>query len=377
MSDTLRILYFTRDHTTHDHRFLSALSGTQHEIFSLRLEAKERQLEDCPLPEGIQQVAWAGGRQPAKFRDGLSLLRSLKRVIREVQPDLVHAGPVQKSAFLTALSGFSPLVSMTWGSDMLVDADRNPLWRWATRYTLNHSSVLVGDCDAVRQKAVNFGLSADRVVTFPWGIDLDQFTPGEGLAFRQQLGWQDCFVLLSVRSWEPIYGVDVLVQAFAQAAQELPDLRLLMLGGGSQEGLLRGYLQEARVLDRVHFVGQVANRDLPAIYQASDLYISASHSDGSSVSLMEALGCGRPSLLSDIPGNLEWVTYGKEGWLFPDGDIDALAAGIQKAVQAGENSLRMKKAARELAEKRADWGENFKMLLTAYDMAIDNVKIHP
>jgi glycosyltransferase involved in cell wall biosynthesis len=60
----------------------------------------------------------------------------------------------------------------------------------------------------------------------------------------------------------------------------------------------------------------------------ADLYISPSHVDGSSVSLMEALACGLPALVSDIPANQEWVSEGVNGWLFPDGNADILAEKI-------------------------------------------------
>ena len=66
----------------------------------------------------------------------------------------------------------------------------------------------------------------------------------------------------------------------------------------------------------------------------ADLYISPSHVDGSSVSLMEALACGLPCLVSDIPANQEWVREGENGWLFPDGDDERLAGKILAAVQA-------------------------------------------
>jgi hypothetical protein len=56
---------------------------------------------------------------------GLRLLVDLKKVLRSVKPDLVHAGPIQRAAFLTALAGFRPLVSMSWGYDLLVDAERS------------------------------------------------------------------------------------------------------------------------------------------------------------------------------------------------------------------------------------------------------------
>ena len=84
----------------------------------------------------------------------------------------------------------------------------------------------------------------------------------------------------------------------------------------------------AGVIDRVEFGGRVSQADLPRWYRKSDLYVSPSHVDGSSVSLMEALACGLPALVSDIPANKEWVQEDRNGWLFPDGDADALAEKI-------------------------------------------------
>ncbi len=291
-------------------------------------------------------------------------------MIRQVRPDLVHAGPLQTSAFLAAATGFEPLVSMSWGSDLLRDADRNRWWRWATRYTLDHSAVLVGDCQAVQRKAMSFGFPGEKIVVFPWGVDLKRFSPGPTPELRARLGWQEAFVLLSLRSWEPVYGVDVLVQAFIQAARHIPELRLLLLGTGSLAPRLRQALDQGGVMDRVYFGSQVSQADLPHYYQAADLYLSASHSDGSSVSLMEALACGLPVLVSDIPGNLEWVTDGREGWLFPDGNAGRMAELICQAAALRKDLSAMGRAGRARAEERADWDQNFQQLLLAYEMAV-------
>lgn len=366
----MRVLYFTRDYTPHDHRFLSALAETQHTIFSLRLERRGRQLEDRPLPPQVEQVQWRGGLAPMRWTDAPALLNDLKRVIRRVQPDVIHAGPLQSAAFLAAASGFRPLVSMSWGSDLLKDADRDWKMRFATRYTLRHSTVLVGDCDAVRRKAVEFGFPAGRVVLFPWGVDLQRFSPGEPAGLRQRLGWEDAFVVLSLRSWEPLYGVDVVVKAFCQAAEREPRLRLMLLGGGSQAGVLRQLLVQHGLLDRVYFGGHISGDELPAFYRTADLYVSASHSDGSSVSLMEALACGLPVLVSDIPGNREWIgPQEAAGRLFPDGDFTALGAEMLQAAQSQAGLHDRRKAARALAERRADWQKNFQQLLHAYELA--------
>jgi glycosyltransferase involved in cell wall biosynthesis len=367
----LKILYFSRDYTPHDHRFLSALAQTPHTIYYLRLERSARQLEDRPLPPQVEQVQWMGGRRPLAWRDYPRLLADLKRVIRRIQPDVIHAGPIQSAAFLAALSGFCPLVSMSWGSDVLLDADRSAWMRWVTRFTLRRTTVLAADCRTVQEKAAGFGFPRQRVVLFPWGVDLTRFQPGRADEFRARRGWQDAFVVLSLRTWEPLYGVDVVARGFARAARHNPRLRLLLLGGGSQAGLIRSIFQQEGVLEQVHFGGQISGDDLPQYYQAADLYVSASHSDGSSVSLMEALASGLPVLVSDIPSNREWVTDGQEGWLFPDGDDRALSEGILRAADQPDVLAEMRQAARRLAEQRANWPLNFQRLLEAYQLALD------
>lgn len=316
------------------------------------------------MPEGVRQVEWAGGRGRVGFWDGLRLLNDLKRVIREVRPDLIQAGPIQRAAFLTALSGFRPLVSTSWGYDLLNDAQRNALWAWATRFTLARSSAMVGDCNTIRKLAVYYGMPDDRIVTFPWGVDIEHFSPGNGTE-------RGGFSLLSTRGWEPIYGVDLIARAFVRVARLYPEVRLTMLGNGSLAGALRRIFQDGGVLERVAFPGQVRRADLPRYYRSADLYVSASHSDGSSISLLEAMACGSPALVSDIPGNKEWVEPGVQGWLFPDGDVSGLAQAFNTALDQRSQLPDMGRAARALVERRADWGANFPRLLDAYQLAVE------
>jgi glycosyltransferase involved in cell wall biosynthesis len=347
----------------------------------LRLDRRGPQLEDRPLPESIRMIPWAGGQRPVRFKDGLRLLLDLRRVIREFQPDLIQAGPVQRSAFLVALIGYRPLVSTSWGYDLLHDAGQNSLWRWATRFTLRRSAVMVGDCQTIRQKAIFYGMPDERIVTFPWGVDIAHFSPSpDGRVapsgrVRDRLGWdEEAFVLLSTRGWEPIYGVDVIARAFVQAAREHPKLHLLMLGNGSQAGLLRQIFSQGGVMEQVYFPGQVSQGDLPRYYRAADLYLSASHSDGTSISLLEAMACGKPVLVSDIPGNREWVEPGENGWWFEDGQVDALYEALYVALQNRQRLPEMGRIARQIAEQRADWDRNFPKLLEAYDLALRSVK---
>jgi glycosyltransferase involved in cell wall biosynthesis len=348
---------------------LTALAESQHQAYYLRLERSNRQLESRPVPKAVEQLHWIGGQGRVNLQDSPALWWDLKQTIRRVKPDLIHAGPIQTCALLVALSGFQPLVSMSWGSDLMKDAEESRRMHWATHTALQHSRLLLADCRVVQQKAESFGFPAERTVLFPWGVDLDHFQPSSDQEWRNRRGWQDAFILISVRSWEPLYGVDVMAKAFVQACREIQELRLILLGNGSQATLIRQILEQGGVSDRVFFGGQVGQADLPPYYNAADLYISASHSDGSSVSLMEALACGRPVLLSDIPANREWVTPGQQGWWFADGSVDELTAGILRAYETRSKLAQMGSKARQLAEQRADWKKNRQILLNAYEQA--------
>lgn len=360
-----RVIYFSRDYTTHDYRFLSTLAKTDYEIFFLRLERGKDQLEDRSLPEEVRKIKWAGGNRSSKLSVDPRLLRDLRRVIKQYNPDLIHAGPIQQCAFLVALLGFKPLVSMSWGYDLLQDAFRSRTWRWASQFTLRRSAVLVADCDAVRNQALKLGMTGEQIFVFPWGVDLSVFRPGEN-----QTPSGDQFTILSTRSWEPIYGVDVLARAFVKAAQKAPELNLILLGNGSMAGYLQGVFQGAGLMKRVVLPGQVSQTDLPRYYHMADLYVSASHVDGSSVSLMEALASGKPALVSDIPGNREWVEPGVNGWWFKDGDVDDLAQAILTAASQRRQLFNMGEAGRKVAEQRADWEYNFPILMKAYTYAL-------
>ncbi|MFM8319533.1 MAG: glycosyltransferase family 4 protein [Chloroflexota bacterium] len=370
----MKILYFTRAYNSHDYRFLSGLAGAGEQVSYLTLERGRQVLEDRALPPQVELLSWSRPPEQARLADGGWMLGELRRLLRQVQPDLLLAGPLQRSALLAALAGFHPLIGMSWGYDLLIDAPRSAWWQRATRFTLKRSAALLGDCATVRDLAVSYGMPAERIVTFPWGVDLAHFSPAAEAPHDPGRP----FTMLCTRSWEPVYGVDVLAKAFILAAQQRPEMRLVLLGGGSQAGLLRQALAGLGPLhtlqgsfERVLFPGQAAFADLPRYYRSADLYVSPSHSDGASISLLEAMACGVPALVSDIPGNREWIVSGENGWLFRDGDPHALAQAILHAAAQRERLPEMGRAARRTAEQRADWSKNFPKLYDVFEIALN------
>jgi len=364
-SADLRVLYITQGDSAHDRRFLRALRQADVEVGIVRLSQRAAHR---PLPAGVADFSPRSAPGRDAVGPTLRMRNHLRRVGHEFAPTVIHAGPIQQGAFLAGLAGLRPLISMSWGSDLLLGARRGA-GRWKARWALSRSQLLLCDCQAVRSMALDLGMAQERIVVFPWGVDLERFRPGHRGRVRRQLGWDDDeFVLLSARSFEPIYGVDVLVDAFLRLAPAEPRLRLLLLGDGSLRPSLERRVEQAGLRSRVRFGGAIAEEALPEYYRSADLYVSASHCDGTSVSLLEAMACVLPVAVSDLASNREWVKPGVQGWLFPEGDSRALAGAIGQALASARRRASMGRASRELVEREADWRRSAHMLVDAYRM---------
>jgi len=343
---------------------MQALVDSPHEGYVLRLYPG-----DYPTPEGVQAVEWPGLKEELSLTDLPGLVRGFRNVLDKIKPDLVHAGPLHDVAYIAMLSGFQPLVAMSWGFDLMKDIDTSLINLINTRLVFERATRLIVDAQCSADRAIALGYPAEKICRFPWGVDLDHFEPAKvkalGQVWREQQDWQDKHVLLCLRSWEPNYGVDVLARAFVRAAHTNPDLRLILLGNGSQAKDIRQILHDGGILSKVFLGGRVPNADLIQYYGAADVYISPSHVDGSSVSLMEALACGLPAIVSDIPANQEWVWNEVNGWIFPDNDVKALTQSILDSILTDMVPLGV--VARNIALRKADWHKNVQFLYQCYE----------
>lgn len=341
-------------------------------VFWFRLEGGERLQEERALPEGVQVVEWNSRVPLRSWLDYARMKQQFADVIARVQPDVIHAGPVQRVAFLAALCNFHPLVTMSWGFDLLADAHQNIIWKAITRFVLRRSDWLIADCQSVKKMAGRFGFDPQRVTVFPWGVDLQKFSPDKTNSARRCVGFEKSLLIVHTRSWEPRYGVEVALEGLRIALRTNPHLHLLMLGGGSQEAQIKRFVAENDLSEHVHFLGYQSNEKLAEYYRAGDVYLSASHVDGSSVALLESMACACVPIVSDIPSNLEWVESGVCGWTFQDGSAVELAGVLLQAANTDLNDYSQR--ARQKVEREADWEKGKEKLLDAYQSAISVVK---
>lgn len=366
----LNVLYISRGYSTHDRRFLGSFVAAGWKPTHLPILTER--LDSRPLPEGVSQLDWGDDLWPTEANDLQRRAEHLRTVIGDLAPDVVIAGPVQQGALIAAMAGARPLVTVSWGSDVLVDADRDEASRAATLRALSASSLVFGDCQAVREAVKAHGGPGDaQIVTFPWGIDLDRYHPGpSSLSVRNDLGWPDCDVFISTRTWEPVYAIDILLKAFAALQKRLPSVRLALLGDGSLAPGIHALIDEFGISDEVHTPGRVPQAQLPDWFRMADAYVSSALSDGTSISLLEAMASGLPVVVTESFGNLEWVQQGVNGALAEAGRASSLSEAMRYVIEDPRRAAKMSSTNIEVARAKANWDNNFPTLVKAVERLV-------
>jgi L-malate glycosyltransferase len=373
----MRILYFSDNRSNHNRRFFEKLTSFGHDVCFL--DVTQERLAENWLPRGVRKVqSKQDVRRDADPNRFAQFLPEFQSLLKELRPDLVQAGPVQTCGYVAALSGFHPLVVMSWGSDMLVDADRNAEWRCATEVALNAADGFFCDCETVRKAARCYAAIPDaRIVQFPWGIKRGSFSPQGPAVARARLGLsRDVFAFISTRSWEPLYDTDVLLRAFHLAYSKNHRLRLLLLGTGSTAGQVRSFIAEHELDQVVVTPGAIAGTETPRWFRAANAYVSCARSDGTSISLLEAMATGLPAVVTDIASNREWITEDENGWLASVGSSEEFAEKLLRAASLPPNDLEAICARNQrIVVECADWDKNFPSLLRLYERLVSDAMV--
>jgi L-malate glycosyltransferase len=370
----VRILYFSDNISEHNRRFLTKLTEAGHDVYFLDLSSDV--VEEGWLRADVTYIGHHSTFKRGSSPDSVkAFVPEFRSIIGDMRPDLIHAGPVQSCAYIAALSEFHPLVVMSWGSDLLIESHLGPEWEQATREAVQCADGFVCDCDTVRNAASCYANFPDGTIAqLPWGIKSGVFSPAGPLPPLTEMPFEaDTIRIICTRSWEPLYGMDVLMQAFLRAYHNERRLRLLLLGDGSDRERIYKFITENSLSAVVLTPGLLRESELPKWFRSASAYLSCAKSDGTSVSLLQAMAVGLPVIATDIPSNREWITEDENGWL-ASGAADfvekILALSRLPAVRRNAISLNN----RGIVAARADWDRNFPRLLRLYERLVDSKK---
>ncbi|MGZ4115237.1 MAG: glycosyltransferase family 4 protein [Actinomycetota bacterium] len=328
----------------HVHELGERLRARDHEV--LVLAPSSRPVDDgrvvvCGAPIAIAYNGSTAPIDPRPWRIG-----EIRAALQRFRPDVVHAHEplVPNTSMWAVLSSPAPVVA-TFHSG----ADRSRLFD-AAAPVLRLVARRIDARIAVSERAAAFVRARVpgeyRIV--PNGIDASAFAaappadlgPGRKVLFVGRLHERK--------------GFPVAVDAFAALAPTYADLRLIVVGAGAQATALDELASGVR--ERVMMLGTVANRELPPIERACDVFVGASLGGESfGVVLIEAMAAGVPVVASRIPGYDEVVDDGSTGLLVPPGDGGALAAAVARVLDDPALAARLAAAARQHVASRYDW----------------------
>lgn len=249
-----------------------------------------------------------------------------------------YALSVMPAILIGKLYGLKVLVNYRSGE--ADDHLRN--WKLTAVPVLRLADMIVVPSGYLVDVFAQFGLRARPIFNV---VELDAF------AYRDRLPIRPVF--LTSRLHEPLYNVPCVIRAFAIIQEQFPDASLTVAG----DGWMRPQIEElARELGLKHttFVGRVAFEKMPALYDAADIYLTATDLDNMPGSVIECLSCGLPVVTTDAGGVPYIVTHEQTALIVPRGDHRAIAASAIRLLEDNDLAIRLSRAGRESC-RRFTW----------------------
>lgn len=283
--------------------------------------------------EGLREVAQLHLATPMSR---WSMLRptSLARQIASIEPDVVHthSGVWYKAGLAARIAGVRKTIHTEHGrakpdpfADRAIDA-----------IAARRTDVIIAVSASVAEQLITTHIApADRVRIIPNGVETNVLQPrADDGALRRELGISsNAFVLGSIGRLEPIKGYDLMVDAFARLiadwGEDEPPV-LVVAGDGSERARLEQSVEQHGLRGRVHFVGW--RNDIQSLLSTFTLFTMSSRSEGTSISLLEAMSSGLCPVVTDVGGNAAVLGQQLSHRLVPAGDTRALSAAWRSAL---------------------------------------------
>lgn len=346
----MRICFIAHGRFTHIDGYLQYFGQRGHEVYFVAL---------APGPNCRFRTYNAGTGRFGKLGYFPAMLRA-RSFVRALAPDIVHAHYATSAGLAAYVCGIHPYIVTAHGTDVTCGVE-SVAWRPILQRIFAGAALVNPVSENLHELILSMGVCSAKIKTVGVGIDLERF------AFSPQMRpLHGAVDLICTRRLEAVYDHHTILQAAGILAQEGIDFRLTLLGSGPLRPRLVKLARKLGILDRVRFLGWIDNRRLPGLLASHSIYLSASHRDGASLSLLEAMACGAYPIVSDISANRLWISHGRNGLLHEVGSSISLAHCVKSALQEPElmpSALRMN---RSLILERGDRRKNMQSLEGMY-----------
>jgi len=294
------------------------------------------------------------------------------RALREVRDgghdfDVIDAHYFYPAGVAAALLGRRfgrPVVITARGSDINLIA-RHTIPRRLIVWAARQAACVVTVSQALKSATEELGVDSSKMRVLRNGVDAQAFRPFDRDSERSRLGVTG-WLLLTVGNLVELKGNDLVIRSLGF----LPNTQLCLVGDGPDRGRLEKVARQVGVEDRVHFVGQLPQSDLPRYYSAADALVLASSREGWPNVLLEAMACGTRVVASRVGGVAEMVTSAAAGLLFESRTVDSLVAAIRRLLDGTVT----RDATRRHAE-RFSWDETTKGQLVLFERVVTKSRV--
>jgi len=315
-----------------------------------------------------QFIKWQADGSLLKTAYLLALPR-LKKKIRNLKPDIIHAHSASSYGLLGALSGFHPFVISVWGNDVYNFPQRSSFFKKVIVYNLKKSDVLFSTSNLMAEETKKYTNKKIQVV--PFGIDIEKFKPKKTEGYFSE----NDIVIGTIKSIEKKYGTENLVKAFKKVKENHPDipLKLLIVGRGSMTIHIKSLANDLGIESDVRITGFVSYDKIPDYHRMLDIYIAVSTEDSESfgVAILEASACETPVIVSNVGGLPEVVDNNITGFIIPPSNVELLVEKIELLL---DEDLRKKlgKAGRARVKKKFNLENNIEEMVNNYNNILKN-----
>lgn len=282
--------------------------------------------------------------------------------IDEIAPDVLHAHQYNDCALYGVTYKKLPAIVSAWGSDILLTPEKNIILKLIVKYTIKNSRIITSDALDVTEKIIEFGGNPDNIYTFPMGIE------SEILDYKNSIDVNNKeLTILSNRRLEKLYNIDILIKGFKLALEKNSNINLIIAATGTEEEALKELSKTLGLDNNIKFTGRYNQEELGGMLKKSDVFISIPNSDATSVSLLEAMGCGLYPVLCDLPANREWIEDGENGMIINNITEDDVKDAILKCTSNKQYMKTQSKVNIDIIKEKALWKNNIKVVEDLYE----------
>ena len=351
----MRLCYLSNPNSIHTQRWVRYFAEQGNEVHLIStLETPSYNLE------GVQLYQLTSPIRVKKVRV-LGLAYRLRELLSKIQPDILHAHQISTYGWLGALSGYHPFIITVWGSDLLRKPQQSLIYRFLTGYALRKADYVTCVSENLAQKARAFRISEHKLEVAPWGVDTSIFHPvsdEKQAQLREKLGFSSDPLVLSLRPVRPVYNPLTVAKAIPLILQQVPQAKFIIRTYAYDRPLFdrfQAIVRQNEAEKAIRYVGNLPHDEAIAeLYQVADVALSVPFSDGTPLSVLEALACGNALVLSDLPSLHEWVREKKEALFVSTEDVQSLADAVIRLLLDEPLRRRLKENALGMIQKRAD-----------------------